>query len=110
MCAGPHSVSIGDMIRKAPPRLESLVPYAVGHLATHESDEILVPEAVSTTSSVSGERFENVACVGKLFFVFVWKTLTNLWKTSTKIGYVACHAQAYSGRGAVAANRKKASM
>jgi len=54
------------MIRKVPPCLESLVPYAVGHLATDESNEILVPEAVSAASSVSGERFENTACIGKL--------------------------------------------
>jgi len=60
------------MIRKIPPCLKSLVPYVVGHLAAHESDEILVPEAVSTTSSVSGERFESAACVGKLQS---WKAL-----------------------------------
>jgi len=54
------------MIRKVLPCLESLVPYAFGHLATDESNEILIPEAVSATSSVSGERFENIACVGKL--------------------------------------------
>ena len=51
------------MIRKVPPCLESLVPYAAGHLATDESNEILIPEAVSATSSVSGE---NIACGGKL--------------------------------------------
>ena len=54
------------MIRKDPPCLEGLVPYAAGHLATDESNERLIPEAVSATSSVTGERFENIACVGKL--------------------------------------------
>jgi hypothetical protein len=54
------------MIRKVLPCLESLVPYAVGHLAMGESNEILIPEAVSATSSVSGERFGNIACVRKL--------------------------------------------
>ena len=39
-------VSVGDMIRKVPPCLEGLVPYTVGHLATDESNEILIPEAV----------------------------------------------------------------
>ena len=59
------------MIRKVPPCLEGLVSYAAGHLATDESNGILIPEAVSAASSVSGERFFPNPNPSERFFVLV---------------------------------------